>query len=396
MRWQWSVVAALTGAALTAWTCRSAAQGATARSTDVAEGGTNPQKNQSTNVAVVFEPSATDLPEAAIRDAIARELGMPAERTVVAARRELSIGVDANELVVSFTSPEGRTERRVALPDDVSQTPELLRLIAGNLARDQGALAAEAPSAHAPPVASAGASVTSAVEPPPSKAAFRRHWVGLHVAQDFMYEPGTFVCDAGAVDTTYSCYLAGTGQPYPPSAASSLRSVQRGFSIATTRLLGSYDYALSPAFTLGGRLGVAFRGGPAGATPSGGVKGSAFWPLHLEGRATWWFAPLTNRRVRGFVGLGGGVAQFDAKATSVTTTCDLGQTDTNLGGDACGASPVALDVWRKVGRGFFDVRTGLEVRLWDEFGVELDLHALAAFPAFGVVLEPSLGVVYGL
>jgi len=402
MRWKWSVAAALAAVAST-WTCRSAAQGATARSTDVAGGATHPPKNQSTDVAVVFEASAADLPEAAIRDAIARELGMPAERTVVAARRELSIGVEGSELVVLFTSPEGRTERRVALPEDTSQTPELLRLIAGNVARDQGAVVAAPPRATVPPVASTGASLVSSVEPSPKKPEFRRHWLGLHVAQDFIYEPGTYVCDAGATDTTYSCFLAGTGEPYVPSANSSLRSVQRGFSAATTRLLGSYDYALSPAFTLGGRLGVAFRGGPGGAAPSGGVKGSAFWPAHLEARATWWFAPLTNRRVRGFAGLGAGVAQFDAKSTYVTT-CALSDSAAGTSSDGCGSivttgtpsPPVTLDVWRKVGQAFVDVRTGLEVRLWDELGVELDVHAMAAFPAFGVVIEPSLGVVYGL
>jgi hypothetical protein len=41
------------------------------------------------------------------------------------------------------------------------------------------------------------------------------------------------------------------------------------------------------------------------------------------------------------------------------------------------------------------VRAGLQVRLWDELAVELDVHALAAFRAFGAVVEPSLGVVYG-
>ncbi len=402
MRWKWSLAIAM-AATVSAWTCRSAAEGATARSTDVAGGDTNQPKNQRTDVAVVFEASAADLPQTAIRDAIAHELGMPRERTVVAARRELSIGVEGSELVVRFTSPEGRTERRVALPDDPSQTPELLRLIAGNVARDQDAVVAVPPRATAPPVASAGASIVSGVEPSPNKPAFRRHWVGLHVAQDFMYEPGTFVCDAGALNTTYSCYLAGTGQPYVPSAESSLRSVQRGFSVATTRLLASYDYALSPAFTLGGRVGFAFGGGPAAAGPSDGVKGTPFLPLHLEARGTWWFAPLTNRRVRGFAGLGAGVAQFDAKSTYVTT-CPGSDSVAGTSSDGCGGvvtagslpPPAALDVWRKVGQAFVDVRGGLEVRLWDELGVELDLHMIAAFPAFGVLIEPSLGVVYGL
>ena len=402
MRWQVSSLAALMAALLTAWTCRAAAQGATGWSTDVAEGDTTPQK-QNTNVAVVFEPSAADLPQAAIRDAIARELGTPPDRTVLAARRELSIGVEASELVVRFASQDGRTERRVALPDDASQTPELLRLIAGNLARDQRPVLelASATASHSVPHVSDDENAGTTTPSDGSirhVSALRRHWLGLQVAQDFSYEPGTFVCDAGAAGTTYSCYSAGTSTPYTPSAQSSLRSVPRGFSVATTRLLATYDYALSPAFTVGGRLGVAFRGGPPGADSSSGVKGTPFFPAHLEVRGTWWFAPLTNQRLRGFLGVGAGMAQIDAK-TDYGVTCPSSNSDASDGCTGTGtppSSPRVLDVWRKVGRGFVAARVGTELRLWDEVGVALDVNVLTAFPAFGVAIEPTFGVVYGL
>lgn len=401
MRWQVSAVAVTVVAGSTAWTPGVAAQSETGWSTDVARGDTNPQKNQNTNVAVVFEPSAADLPQAAIRNAVARELGMPEDRTVLAARRELSIGVETSELVVRFTSPDGHTERRVALPDDATQTPEVVRLIAGNLARDQRAAVVLASDTKREPHMNL---VEPANDAPVAPSAvrhvrpLRRHWVGVQVAQDFSWEPGTFVCDAGAADTTYSCYhQGGANAPYVPSANSSLRSVQRGFSFATTRLLATYDYAFSRPFTLGARVGFAFRGGPPGAGSGNGVKGSAFFPVHLEARATWWF--VTTNHLRGLLGVGGGVAQIDSNTTH-TTTCAL---DSSATSDGCGSlanmgqlpAPIEVDVWRKVGRGFVSARLGTQFRLWDELALELDVNAIVAFPAFGFALEPALGMVYG-
>jgi hypothetical protein len=380
-----------------------AARRATVWSTDVVEGATTPPKNQSTNVAVLFDDSAAELPQADIRAAIARELGTSPDRTVVAASREISIGVEANELVVRFSAPDGRAERRVAMPSDARQIPELVRLIAGNLARDPRALVEPSP-----PVATARehevAVATSASSTP--KAAplgYRRHWFGLQVAQDFTYEPGTYVCGPGDQNTTYSCYHAATSTPYAASENSSLRSVQRGVTIATTRLLATYDYALAKNLTLGGRLGFAFRGGPPGAGSGIGVKGAPFIPLHLEARMAWWFAPLTNDRVRAFLGAGAGLMQIDAKPSYVTTCPDsVG----SVGGDGCPqflpatltptGSPLIVDVWRKIGRGFVSARTGTEIRLADEVGIELEVNVVAAFPAFGVAFEPAVGVVYGL
>jgi hypothetical protein len=388
----------LTFLALTV-TTRAGAQNATERSTAVAGNDTKPQNQPNTNVAVTFDASAANLPQAEIRAAIGRELGTSVSDSAEASQK-LAIGVEANELVVRFSAPDGSAERRVALPSDQAQIPELIRLIAGNLARDQRALieAAGAKRTATPPH---GAVVTTAAKPPASDKdgpSFRRHWLGLQVAQDFIYEPGTFVCDAGAVNTTYSCYLGGTSTPYEPNPNTSLRSVNRGVSVATTRVLASYDYALSPAFTLGGRLGVALRGGPPGAAPNNGVKGAPFWPFHLEARGSWWFAPLTNQRVRGFLGVGAGLAQFDAHPDYVTT-CALGGFNYE---DGCAPNqpgqppPRVLDVWRKIGRGFVAARTGTEVRLWGEFGLELDVNVIATFPAFGVAFEPALGIVYGL
>jgi hypothetical protein len=404
MWWQRAALVVF-GALAVAIPARSAAEGATGRSTAVARSATYPTPKPSTSVAVTFDESAARLPQAQIREAIARELGGAPERTVVAAARELSIGVDASELIVRFSAPDGRSERRVAIPNDARQIPELLSLIAGNLARDQRVFVAST-SANAAPVAvpphdasmATGTGSPARATPLP----FRRHWVGLSVAQDFTYGPDARVCDLASADSTYSCFLAGTSEPYRPSETSGARSVEHGFSVATTRLLASYDYALTPRFTLGGRFGVAFRGGPPGwATDDDGVRGAPFFPLHFEARATWWFAPLTNERVRAFLGAGGGVMQIDAKQHYLVNCPNSGYSSE----DACAlpprpgapaSTPVNLDVWRKVGRGFFSARMGTEIRIWDELGVELDVNLIATLPAFGFALEPSAGVVYGL
>ncbi|HTQ05252.1 MAG TPA: hypothetical protein VMI54_15420 [Polyangiaceae bacterium] len=377
MQWQvgFLVVAACTG--LSAWSPRAVAQGAT-------------------DVAVVFESTAGDLPQAAIRDAIGRELGVSPERTVVAARRELVIGVEGSYLVVRFSSAVDHAERRVARPADARQIPELLSLLAGNLARDQRPLV-EPPA----PVPAREVRTTAATDLRPSAAAtpgYRHHWFGLHVAQDWLWNPNAVVCDPSP-NTAFSCFDAGTNTQYRPSADSSPRRVVNHFSAATTRVLAAYDYAFTPVFSVGGRAGFAFRGGPNAAASSGfnphfsesagDLGDQPFYPLHLEAHANYWFAPLTNERLRGFLGVGAGVMQVDAKASYVVT-CGLG-TDPS---DGCGSPRVLVDAWHRVGRGFVDLRFGTELRLWDELGLELDVNAVTTFPAFGFVLEPSLGVVY--
>ncbi len=396
MWWQWqvSVVFAALGVVVPV---RSAAQPATARSTDVARDDTNPNPKQP-SIAITFDESAAALPQGDIRAAIARELGTSPDRTVVAAPRALAISVEANELVVRLSSPDGRAERRVAVPSDTAQIPDVLRFIAGNLARDQRALLEPAAN-EAPSEPARGASVTAVAAPSaqaPKRSAFRRHWFGLHVAQDFLYSPWSAVCDVGGgVDSTYSCYHAGTSHPYVPNGNSTFRNVQSVMLLATTRILASYDYALAPSFTLGGRIGVALRGAPSGdgPTPYGGLSDKRFFPLHLEARGTWWFLPLTNERVRAFVGAGAGMMQIDAKAKVDGVCGDALGGDTT---DGCSSPGVAVEAWKQVGRGFVDVRVGTEVRIWDELGVELDVHGIAAFPAVGYAVEPSLGVVYGL
>ena len=89
------------------------------------------------NVAVLFDASAADLPQADIRAAVARELGVPPDVTVVATAHTLNIAVDGEELVVRASGPEGDTERRLALPREPGEVPELIALLAVNLTRDQ-------------------------------------------------------------------------------------------------------------------------------------------------------------------------------------------------------------------------------------------------------------------
>jgi hypothetical protein len=200
--------------------------------------------------------------------------------------------------------------------------------------------------------------------------------------------------------------------------------------LATTRLLFSYDFAPSPVFSLGVRAGFAFRGGPPAGMTTGdappvegietvpahtpGSGGTPFRPFHFELRGNYWFAPLTNPRWRGYLGAGFGVAQVDAKVVHPVTDCHdvaaaAAASDPNdpdganayamcisIGHETVGAPTTVLDAWKKVGRGFAALHAGGTVTLVGDLSVEVDVNLMYMFPTYGLVVEPSLGLVMGL
>ncbi len=84
--------------------------------------------------------------------------------------------------------------------------------------------------------------------------------------------------------------------------------VNGGVAVATSRVLLGYDRALGENLSLGARIGYAIGGGPQRPAAS------AFLPVHLEARATYWFGenPLARSGFRFFVLAAGGMAQVDA------------------------------------------------------------------------------------
>jgi len=119
--------------------------------------------------------------------------------------------------------------------------------------------------------------------------------------------------------------------------------------------------------------------------------------------------PLTNRSWSGFVGLGAGLAQIDAKADHQVVDCqavaDANTTPADPAGDAAfdacrqgtpvnGQTTTDLDAWKKTGQAFVAIHGGALLRLSDRVGATLDLNVLFMTPATAVAFEPALGMVF--
>ncbi|HVR19649.1 MAG TPA: hypothetical protein VMS65_08130 [Polyangiaceae bacterium] len=382
---------------------------------------------------LVFDASAAALPQAEIRTAVERELGRPLATTSAEASGELSVRVDAeHRLVVRYRTARGSIDRYLPMPNEPADVSLIIALAAGNLARDPTAGVGPAPRvepAPAPPVTPAPRDDSAAQAPPPAAATFRRHWLGIHVAQDIAIVGGSNVCDAnlGQLSDNYACFYEGTDDepfwhtPYPYTDG-----IGTGPVLATTRLLVSYDYAVTRHLSFGTRLGYAFRGGPpAGQTPQSpydsesnlnnlpahtkGEGGTAFLPAHVELRVTGWVIPL-DKPLSAFVGAGFGLAQVDAKTTVPERDCaetlDPGWDPASGSFEQCrtgsqdfnsqALSVTEIDAWKKMGQGFVALSLGGMLKLVGDTRLLLNVNAMYMLPAAGVVLEPSLGAVVGL
>jgi hypothetical protein len=331
-------------------------------------------------------------------------------------RGELNVAVDGNQIVVRFRSTQSYTERVLPLPADRTQIPLMLSLLAGNLGRDQRV---GVRSEVQPPVAPVDVAPNGKTKSE-NAAPFARHHFGLHFAQDIAFVGGFNACDPtmGQAQQNFACYYAGTEEPFFHAPNPSTDTVTNHPAFATTRILLSYDFALLSRLTIGARLGFAFRGGPpAGMSPAtgqvdppahtAGTGGTAFFPGHLEVRASYWFAPLSEPGWHGFFGLGGGMAQVDVKADHHVEDCN-DVAGLNEGGSESpayqncrnGGPPttelVHLDAWQKSGQAFVSFHGGATVPITSGVAAELNVNFMYMLPATAVVIEPSLGVVTGL
>jgi hypothetical protein len=245
---------------------------------------------------------------------------------------------------------------------------------------------------------------------------FRRVMVGLHFAPDIWMTPkATDVCGNSSVEQgTYTCYRSGTtsidpnGLDNEPLAAKGYAgTINQGAAIATIRILLSLDYALTPNITLGGRAGMALRGGPPSIKYNQGTatKSTAFLPFHIEARAAYWFRPLSMPGLHPYIHIGGGMAQVDGKVPVSVFKCqDVAhraddfscQQANNDGSSGYDQNIYKYDAWRKMGQGFATVGGGAILPVTSSSGVQLNLNVMFMLPASGTVFQPSLGYVMGL
>ncbi len=254
---------------------------------------------------------------------------------------------------------------------------------------------------------------------------WKKHWVGLHVAQDVAIIGGSDVCTPAAQQNdNFACFYSGldtpfVGEPFPGTG------IATGTVIATTRFLLSYDFAFTSNITVGARVGYAIGGGPpAGqqiadegdpttASDDTYSGGTAFLPLHVELRGAYWIGQnaLGKKGLRPYVGLGGGMAQVDAKVPVTVKDC---AEDPQLGAAAGSVNPqedckaalttfdqtqmadVQLDAYKKLGQGFITLAGGLAFAFTEKMAVQLNVNFMYMLPSSGAVIEPSLGFTIGL
>jgi hypothetical protein len=238
-----------------------------------------------------------------------------------------------------------------------------------------------------------------------SAGPYKKNWLGLHFAQDIAIIGGSNVCGQ---DGGYECYNAGSrsepygGPPYPGTG------IAKGTAIATQRLLLSYDRAFTSRFTAGVRVGYAFSGGPPAVTVDGTTGEQSgkinFLPFHAEARLTYWILPLSKIGFRPYVFAGGGMAQVDAKVKVTVFDCGSPQRDgtpppancSEGGADKNNLTQRPVDAWKKLGQGFITVGGGVVYAIKPQFGIQANFNFLYMLGSSGPVLQPSLGVVYGM
>jgi hypothetical protein len=225
---------------------------------------------------------------------------------------------------------------------------------------------------------------------------YRKNWLGLHIGGDLAFVGGDHICTG----QDFSCYYAGDrpistsgviSKPYSGNLSGGLRP-------ATARILASYERLLSQNIGLEARIGFAFGGGPKAA------DGTAFLPLHAEGRFKYWFRKegFSKKGFRPYVHLGGGMAQVDSKITVSVGDCTANQPGPPMPVNptcvptGAGARAAKLSAWRKLGQGFITVGGGAMYAITEKHGVVLNLNFMYMLGTSGAVLEPSIGYELGL
>jgi hypothetical protein len=237
-------------------------------------------------------------------------------------------------------------------------------------------------------------------------------WIGLHFAADLGLVGGSDVCTSSNPD--YDCFTAGSETPFPGPlpmgvavAPGELGDGYPGTDISTApalgtlRLLLSYDRAVSDRVSLGGRLGYAFGGGPT-------IDGDDFLPIHVEARISIWPSGAWASSLNPYFHFGAGFAEVDLKKGDLSVqdcTEESGRQSfldciSAIGAYAPGSAPNlpvrTLDAYQRLGAAFVMGGGGLLVPLGGRVALQANLNAMLLLPSVGLVLEPSLGIVYGL
>jgi len=237
-----------------------------------------------------------------------------------------------------------------------------------------------------------------------SAGPYKKNWLGIEYGIDFAMIGGSDVCLSGE----YSCYETGKTslQDAYPGPAYPGTGIAKGFAPATHRILLSYDRGFSPNFTAGVRVGYALFGGPPAVTAfdmttNEPTASTSFLPFHAELRLTYWFGQgaLAKKGVRPYAFVAGGMAQVDAKVKVKIYDCSSSagmSAPTGCEGNGGAIPSREVDAWKKLGQGFAAIGGGMVYAVQPNLGIKANVNFMYMLGASGLVLEPSLGLVYGL
>jgi hypothetical protein len=207
---------------------------------------------------------------------------------------------------------------------------------------------------------------------------YKKNWVSLAFQEDlFLLPSATDACQGGH---GYTCFDASTGDYY---AADPVKggddSVVSGIVPATMEILAGYDRAVSRNFVLGARLGYLLGGGP---TRPGG---SAFLPVHAEGRVSYWFGknPLSRKGFRFYALVAGGISEVDGEFTIDVYKTAGSRVTTNE------------SAWTKTGTGFAALGPAVMYAITPAMGVFFEAKVMEMFPTTGTGFGLQLGYAYG-
>ena len=252
------------------------------------------------------------------------------------------------------------------------------------------------PRESAPPEMPAPATAATAnANAPEARTAQRseaRRWVFVSFRQDLAWVEGDHVCSPEVQRSgDFSCFRA-NGTQYLGTPRSEDAASASGLSVATTRLLATYQHSVGTHWSVGAVVGLVLRGG--GPRPVG-RDAREFFPFHLEGQLSWWpsGAPARGEGPSPFLLLGGGLAQIDSRfslAVREDPRAPLPPSQLD------NPERQTLDVYKKSGTGFVGLGGGIAASTSSSLLWRLALEAMGSFPAFGIGAGLEAGVGFDL
>ena len=237
-----------------------------------------------------------------------------------------------------------------------------------------------------------------AAEPPPEALGYEHLWIGVAGAFDMLLFPsGTDLCKLTSLEEPANSFHAycttPDGADFPTRrstdqndalVAGQSGSVKGGLQIGDVRAFVTVDYALSPAWLLGARVGYVANAYPgAAAVADGRAYGRV---LHAELRVTYLVgqAPLARVGFAPMLFLAGGVSEFDGHLTSNAALNGI-------------AGSQRVNIWVTDGPAFVTLGGGLRYAFSLRAAFTAALRVNAALPGNGVMptAGPELGFQYG-